>query len=204
MLNIDDIKEIKRQLSAELLPIGTILIFPYEKCPDGFIPCEGQRLSKLDYRALYELIGGTFGSDDKTFLIPDLRGKFVRGYDCTGTYDCNHKFGEYQADALQGHSHRINWSCDETKPSGAHSHLYYAECWNRVKGFDGNGDYVHENKDYDGRTSYSKKTSSAECHTHTLPDISINEVTSSNKGLVRSATETRPKNIALNFCIKVK
>ncbi|MDE6097920.1 MAG: phage tail protein [Muribaculaceae bacterium] len=204
MLNKEEINEIKRQLAGELLPVGVILIFPYECTPDGFIPCDGRQLDKQEYRKLYELIGDTFGADATSFKIPDLRGKFVRGYDDSGIFDCNHPFGEYQMDALQGHSHKADWANQTTGPGGEHHHLYFAEPWNRLSGFKENGNYSHENMDYNSDSSFKKKTSIEAPHVHNLPDIHLNEIISSNQGRVRSATETRPKNIALNFCIKAK
>lgn len=204
MLNKEEINVIKRQLANELLPIGVILIFPYECAPDGFIPCDGRSLNKQEFRNLYDLIGDIFGADATTFRIPDLRGKFVRGYDNSGIYDCNHPFGKYQMDAIQGHSHKTTWGNQSTEPAGEHHHLYFAEVWNRPSGYDSNGCYAHENKDYDNSSSYKKKTSTEVPHVHKLPDIHLNEMISSNQGPIRSATETRPKNLALNFCIKVK
>lgn len=201
MLDREDILEIKRQLVSEILPLGTILIFPYEKCPECFLPCDGRYLNKQEYSALYELLGDTFGVDENNFMIPDLRGKFIRGYDDSGVYDNNHEFGAYQEDALQGHSHKANRDNQVTGASGEHSHLFYAEYW--YKGSGTSDQRVHENKDYI-ESQYNMRTSSAGSHTHTLPDIHLGEMISSNRGLVRVASETRPKNIALCFCIKVK
>lgn len=203
MLSKEEINEIKRQLTYELLPIGVILIFPYECAPDGFIPCDGRSLNKREFQNLYELIGDIFGADATTFRIPDLRGKFVRGYDDSGIYDCEHKFGEYQMDAIQGHSHKADWKERETKCSGEHYHSYYAEPYD-ARTYHSEYSHVHGNDGDPSGPNFLRSTNSCGGHSHELPDIHFSEMISSNQGPIRSATETRPKNLALNFCIKVK
>lgn len=201
MLSKEEINVIKRQLTNELLPIGVILIFPYECAPDGFIPCDGRSLNKQEFQNLYKLIGDTFGADATTFRIPDLRGKFVRGYDNSGIYDCNHPFGKYQMDAIQGHSHKTTWENQMTYESGSHFHLFHANYYDRIDSYSSDK-YVHSNADFDN--NFNKKTNESGAHSHKLPEIHLNEMISSNQGRVRCSTETRPKNLALNFCIKVK
>jgi microcystin-dependent protein len=47
----------------------------------GWLPCDGGALNVSDskYRALYDVIGTTYGGDRQQFLVPDLRGFFVQG-----------------------------------------------------------------------------------------------------------------------------
>ena len=52
----------------------------------GWLPCEGQSLSKEDYRALYEVVGDTYGSTTTNFSLPDYRSKKLVG---TGSVDGN-------------------------------------------------------------------------------------------------------------------
>lgn len=52
------------------------------KTPKGWIYCAGQEVSRVEYKNLYEKIGRNYGAGDgdKTFNVPDYRGKFLRGF----------------------------------------------------------------------------------------------------------------------------
>ena len=57
---------------------GQIQLFAFQFAPQGWLPCEGQRLpvSKPKYQALFALIGNRYGGDGQTnFALPDLRKK---------------------------------------------------------------------------------------------------------------------------------
>ena len=56
----------------------------------GWLPCEGQSLSKSDYRALYQVVGDTYGSTTTNFSLPDYRSKKLVG---TGSVDGNQPGG---------------------------------------------------------------------------------------------------------------
>lgn len=68
-------------LLRQAVPIGTVLTFACEQLPDGWLPCDGRRLNKQEYRELYEAIGDRFGANPTQFRIPDLRAGFIRGLD---------------------------------------------------------------------------------------------------------------------------
>jgi microcystin-dependent protein len=56
--------------------VGQIILVPYNFCPDGFFPCDGQTLPISQYQVLYSLLGTTFGGNGTTtFGLPDLRGR---------------------------------------------------------------------------------------------------------------------------------
>lgn len=65
--------------------------------------------SREDYADLFEAIGETFGDGNgiTTFNLPDCRGVAVRGYDNGRGYDSGRKFGSYQADQMQTHTHGV-------------------------------------------------------------------------------------------------
>ena len=212
-----ELKEyIKREITQTIqIPIGAIFAFPSEKIPEGFLPCEGQELSKIQYPELFKLIGTAFGGTIKTFCLPDLQGQFIRGLDRTGNIDIKadgrtRQIGEYQTDAIQGHKHISG----ETNIGGSHKHnlcfeddlLYYGtntfsdnkkvriyEPWDY-------SDYDENDDDYDDNSSLIE-TDEVKGHTH---KFSIGGVSSDSYGKIRVASETRPKNIALIYCIKVK
>ena len=50
----------------------------------GWIPCDGRQLDREAFEELYAVISTNFGTPDsetlaKTFFVPDLRGRFLRG-----------------------------------------------------------------------------------------------------------------------------
>ncbi|MDR1116209.1 MAG: tail fiber protein [Tannerella sp.] len=52
------------------------------KIPAGYMLCDGDELSISDYPELFEITGVAFGGDGiSSFRLPDLRGRFVAGYD---------------------------------------------------------------------------------------------------------------------------
>jgi hypothetical protein len=58
---------------------------------------------------LFEAIGTTYGSGDGqlTFNLPDLVGRFVRGWGPVSPLDPTRQFGSYQEDNVGVHSHSI-------------------------------------------------------------------------------------------------
>jgi len=58
--------------------VGEIMLFAWDYCPEGWLFCEGQSLSVVQYQALYAAIGATYGGDGRiTFKLPDLRERFI-------------------------------------------------------------------------------------------------------------------------------
>ena len=53
---------------------------PESNCPDGYLICNGQDVSRTKYAELFSLLGTNFGVGDgtTTFNIPDYRGCFLR------------------------------------------------------------------------------------------------------------------------------
>lgn len=55
--------------------IGSIMLFPYNFAPVGWVSCEGQILTISQNPALFSLISNKFGGDGTTnFALPNLRG----------------------------------------------------------------------------------------------------------------------------------
>lgn len=63
------------------VPIGCIIPFGGSTIPVGFLLCDGQAVSKTKYAELYKIVGNLYGESgsEDTFLLPDLRDKFVQG-----------------------------------------------------------------------------------------------------------------------------
>lgn len=69
---------------TDTLPVGTVQPFLGLTPPLGYLVCQGQLISKVEYPELYNICGSTFGTETDThFYLPDLRGKTIAGYDST-------------------------------------------------------------------------------------------------------------------------
>ncbi|WFR57581.1 phage tail protein [Anaerocolumna sp. AGMB13025] len=54
---------------------GTIRLYPYNYSPRGWILCNGAKFNIAQSIALFQLIGFTYGGDNKTYFnIPNLIG----------------------------------------------------------------------------------------------------------------------------------
>lgn len=53
--------------------LSQISLFPYDFAPSGWKYCDGSKLPKSDYFDLYEILQDSFGGDDQSFGLPDLR-----------------------------------------------------------------------------------------------------------------------------------
>jgi microcystin-dependent protein len=90
--------EVKESLD-EVMPVGSIKAYTgkvtdTEMLP-GWLLCDGSSVSRTTYKKLYNVIGGTYGSQtSNTFKLPDLRGRTIIGY-CNGTSPLNPKFGNW-------------------------------------------------------------------------------------------------------------
>lgn len=160
-------------------PPGMIIAFGIATAPTGFLICDGTAVSRTTYASLFAVIGTTWGSGNgsTTFNLPDLRGVFLRGLDSNKGYDASRAFGSYQADNYPSHTHPI------TDPG--HTHTYTAG--GASTGFVAGG-------------TAPVSTSSPASSTTTPADRKTGiTVTDAGGG---TGTETRPKNVAIIYCIK--
>jgi len=83
--NASDISDNASAIAAfgSAVPVGSIIAYGGSSAPTGWFECDGVAISRTTYAALYTAIGTNYGYGDgsTTFNIPDLRGKFPRGYD---------------------------------------------------------------------------------------------------------------------------
>ena len=73
------------------VPVGTIMAYGGDTTDSGIInqlkeqgwlPCNGVAVSREEYKDLYNIIGTAFGSNSNTtFQVPDMRGLYLRGVD---------------------------------------------------------------------------------------------------------------------------
>ena len=66
-----------------LLPPGVIVPYGVSAAPTGFLLCNGQAVSRTTYSALFAVVSALYGAGDEssTFNVPDLRGRFIAGWD---------------------------------------------------------------------------------------------------------------------------
>lgn len=105
-------------------PTGSILTFPTDSLPTGYLGCDGAAVSRTTYADLFTEIGTLYGLGDgsTTFNLPDYSGVFLRGWDQAsgvdpdaasrtdssqgiGGGDTGDNVGTRQADELTSHTH---------------------------------------------------------------------------------------------------
>lgn len=194
--------ELKKEiqlLKNEICPVGTIQAFAFNKVPQGWMICDGRSLNKYEYPELFNVIDNTFGNEGHdNFKIPDLRGRFIRGWDPTATIDPQkRKLGTYQEDTIQSHDHSFDSKLVSLSSSGNHSHTAKAARTSIDQGMLSSVrvvQYLLSSGDDTGETTTNGN------HTHEL-ELNGNPISVANNA--RTSIETRPKNCALLFCIKV-
>ena len=69
-------------------PIGTVVMWPSETPPDGWLLCNGVGLSVSTYSNLYAVIGTQYNTNVPSgiFVLPDLRGRVAVGQFSSGTF----------------------------------------------------------------------------------------------------------------------
>lgn len=112
--------------AAERIPTGCIQSYVGASAPTGWLLCHGGTVSRTTYADLYAVIGDKFGEGDgsTTFDLPDLRGRFLRGWDNSAGNDpdsgsrtaidgnsgasTGDNIGSYQSDQFKSHTHSLN------------------------------------------------------------------------------------------------
>ena len=109
-------------LDLEAAPVGAIMAFagPIESIPSTWRLCNGDPIARSpEYDALFQAIKTSWGGNQSTFYLPDLRGRFLRGVDQGANRDPDvgqrtadrpganalDRVGSMQGDALQNHRH---------------------------------------------------------------------------------------------------
>ncbi len=165
-------------------PIGTVILTAANAPDPGWLECDGSAISRIIYPDLFNKIGTTYGVGDgsSTFNLPDLRGEFVRGWDHGKGTDSGRTLGSEQLDAFQGHKHIT--SGDSGRPS--------ASDFNSIFGGEAST-----------RTGLGAYTGIATGYAVYSGDSNIPDSSGTN-GTPRFSHETRPRNVALMYVIKVK
>ncbi|VVP67757.1 hypothetical protein PS907_01763 [Pseudomonas fluorescens] len=99
----DEIAAMIAQASA--LPVGSMIGFPMDKVAPGFLELDGSVKSAAAYPDLATFLGGAFNKGDEgagNFRLPESRGEFLRGWDHGRGVDAGRAIGSMQLDSLQG------------------------------------------------------------------------------------------------------
>lgn len=97
LLNPTPFQETQQIAAGLMLPSASSTV------PSGWLECNGSAISRTTYAALFAAIGTSWGAGDgsTTFNIPDTRGEFVRGWDHGKGTDTGRSFASSQLDAIQ-------------------------------------------------------------------------------------------------------
>jgi len=179
------------------VPPGTIEAYGGYFAPAGWMVCQGGTLSRTANAALFAVIGTSYGNGDgnTTFNVPDFRGKFLRGWDNNAGVDpeassrvqswtgsaSGNQIGSYQDDAFKAHNHfeftnGVYSTFNTTIDQNTTSPAYAF---------------------YDGGSAYGKNSYV----------INFDAVSGTKANLfpggITGGTESRPKNVYVNYIIKL-
>lgn len=89
------------------LTAGFVAYFAGTNAPSGWLEANGAAVSRETYGALFAALGTLYGDGDgaTTFVLPDLRGEFLRGADLGRGVDVGRVVGGAQEGAVQAHKH---------------------------------------------------------------------------------------------------
>jgi len=93
---------------ASALPVGSIVAFPVDSPPPGFLELDNSVKSSATYPDLSAYLGGKFNKGDEgvgNFRLPEARGEFLRGWDHGRGVDPGRAIGTLQSDLFGSHSH---------------------------------------------------------------------------------------------------
>lgn len=175
----------KLNSSVTLVPTGAVMPFAMSSAPSGWLAANGAAVSRTTYAGLFAAIGTTYGTGDgsSTFNLPDLQGYFVRGAGTNSDGTAAGTFGSKQADSVIAHTHSGTTGNDS--PDHTHQNTGPSSGQNQQGNLGGAVAWA-------GGQTYTTSGASTR-HQHAFTTSSQSPA---------GATETRPKNIALLYCIK--
>ncbi len=94
-------------IAANGMPVASIVYIASSAVPTGFLKANGASVSTTTYAALFAVIGYLYGGSGASFLLPDLRGEFLRGWDDARGIDSGRAIGTAQAGDIQSHTHTM-------------------------------------------------------------------------------------------------
>jgi microcystin-dependent protein len=163
------------------VPAGSIIWFAGSTPPAGYLIADGRLLNVSEYSELFAAIGYDYGNNGSSqFRLPDLKGRFIRGYNPTGAgYNANVTVGSLQDDQFKSHTHTSTLALTSLPVDVS------------LGGID--------DKQTIGYTAGTvNATLVSDVTFYVAPNIIQSSLTINNNG----GSETRPANISLMPCIK--
>jgi hypothetical protein len=168
--------EIARPNQDSITEVGSVYGSARSITPSGYLLCDGSLVNRTSYSRLFNVISTIYGNGDgsTTFALPDLRGAVPRGAGTSSGYTQNVTvaLGSKDNDAVQGHKHR---------------HGNTASTYNI--GWDGAGGSIYDMGVVSGSSGI-------------LYGDSQSIISDGSNGSPRTTTETKMKNLGMNFFIK--
>ena len=174
------------------VPSGAVFCMAVATLPPGYLECNGAAVSRTTYAALFAVIGTQYGSTNSTnFKVPDLRGEFVRGFDNGRNADTGRSIGSSQGDQFGQHNHNVSASSSSSVSDPGHQHSMSVGFFNSLSsgGALAFRDAGTSNRINNASTGISVSTSTS--------------ISQSNRGGTSNGSETRPRNVAMMYIIKV-
>ena len=190
------------------VPTGSIFPFAGATPPSGYLECNGDHVSAVTYAALAAVCSQTYNKGQTPpageFFLPDLRGRFVRGWDHGANVDqtANRTRGSEQGDRNLRHTHSTQHSATTT--GGDHAHAIRGIRLNEMV----NGVYVTLGSGQSYYASYANNDNvltPAGTVVKTSGNLSLStsiSLTVNNDPVATGDNESRPKNVALIYIIK--
>ncbi len=168
-------------------PPGKVDAFAMSSAPSGWLFCDGSAVSRTTYSNLFLAIGTAHGAGDgaNTFNLPDYRGMFLRGFDAGRGVDPARAFASSQTDEIKSHNHS-----GATDSQGNHQH--------GTSGPGGQGGGIANNWTPGNNNNYILQGGGTDLYFTSTNGIHQHSVQTNNTG----GAETRPKNVAVYYCIK--
>lgn len=192
-------------LELASVPVGTIAPFAGNRAavPAGWLVCDGKSYQTTDYRKLATVLGNIWGAgpDAQQFVVPDLRGQFLRGLDEGKGKDSEGQLrsvGSVQEDTFKNHTHDVtDLGHNHSVADPGHNHDVERGFLSAL----GPGGYGQGGspRGSDAHDHPGQKTV-----TRSRTGISINSSESRISIRLTGSVETRPKNAAIYYIIRAK
>ena len=168
------------EVKETLCPPGSVMAFMGTTAPAGWLLCNGASVNRVGtYASLFAAIGTSCGTASSTvFNIPDLRGRFLRGWNASAT-----GAGRDPDAATAGSRITMAWGGNSGDAIGslqfdifkAHTHLSYYPTTGYSASYNGSAESL---------------------------SASRNNATTSRTSETTGGLETRPVNVSVNYIIK--
>lgn len=208
-----------------LVPAGAVIPIAVNTAPVGWLICNGETIGTSgtvqgvnadQLQTLRNLLGITYGSYGQ---LPDLRGYFVRGFGTNTDSVSSGDFGKQQTDAFQGHKHEIydpqHGHTGTTSEIKKFANSSSGDTFNPITCYDCGNSYepgsspgmgadttYNYNHYHDVVVSSSSTNVKALSPTGDTATAGSGDSNGPGGSTPRTSHETRPRNIAMLYCIK--